>query len=80
MEKECSICLDNLEGAIVTLTCSHQYHGSCIENWFNSSIVQKDIWCRPCSQNGKFPCYRKTQKCMELIQPNDVITAYHNSE
>jgi len=46
----------------------------------NSSIVQKDIWCRPCSQNGKFPCYRKTQKCMELIQPNDVITAYHNSE
>ena len=45
-----------------------------------SKVVQKDIWCRPCSQNGRFPCYRKTQKCMDSIQPSDVITSYYGTE
>ena len=38
-----------------------------------SKIIKKDIWCRPCSQNGKFPCYRQAQLCMDLIKPSDVI-------
>ena len=41
-----------------------------------STIVEKDVWCRPCSQNGKFPCYRKSQKCMDSILPKDVVSAF----
>ncbi|NOZ03467.1 MAG: glycosyltransferase family 9 protein [FCB group bacterium] len=29
-----------------------------------------DLWCRPCSQNGKNPCYRKEQFCMTLLKPD----------
>ena len=42
-------------------------------NLANSIQVEKDIWCRPCSQNGKFPCYRSNQVCLDSIQPEDVI-------
>ena len=35
--------------------------------------IEKDLWCRPCSQNGSFPCYRKQQYCMDTIEPHDVI-------
>jgi len=38
-----------------------------------STNIETNVWCRPCSQNGKFPCYRKTQECMDSIVPNDVI-------
>ena len=41
-----------------------------------STIVEKDIWCRPCSQNGKFPCYRANQECMDSIFPKDVVSAF----
>ena len=44
----------------------------------DSKVIQKDIWCRPCSQNGKFPCYRKTQKCMINIRPRQVIEAFYS--
>ncbi|MBA65512.1 MAG: hypothetical protein CMG55_06905 [Candidatus Marinimicrobia bacterium] len=46
----------------------------------NSIEIEKDIWCRPCSQNGKFPCYRKTQLCMDLIKPSDVIESILKAE
>ena len=38
-----------------------------------SGNVERDLWCRPCSQNGKNPCYRSSQNCMESISVNDVI-------
>ena len=38
-----------------------------------STVIEKDIWCRPCSQNGSFPCYREQQFCMDSIEPHDVI-------
>jgi len=38
-----------------------------------STNIETDVWCRPCSQNGKLPCYRKTQVCLDSIVPNDVI-------
>ena len=38
-----------------------------------STNIQKSIWCRPCSQNGKRPCYRKTQICMDSVSTSDVI-------
>ena len=35
--------------------------------------IETDIWCRPCSQNGKQKCYRTRQYCMELIS-TDMVT------
>ena len=39
----------------------------------NSRNIEKNLWCRPCSQNGKRPCYRKNQVCMDSISVADVI-------
>jgi len=38
-------------------------------------IEDKNLWCRPCSQNGSIPCYRKEQYCMTGIQPEQVFSA-----
>ena len=35
--------------------------------------IETNIWCRPCSQNGKQKCYRTRQYCMELIS-TDMVT------
>ena len=35
----------------------------------------KDIWCRPCSQNGKSPCYREKQFCLDSIDSVDIINS-----
>ncbi len=32
-------------------------------------IENKEIWCRPCSQNGKRKCYRDEQYCMTTLSP-----------
>ena len=37
------------------------------------NIFNNDVWCRPCSQNGSFPCYRKTQYCMKNINTNEIL-------
>ena len=34
-----------------------------------SIVIERNIFCRPCSQNGKFPCYRSNQECMDSIHP-----------
>ena len=39
----------------------------------NSRNIEMNLWCRPCSQNGKRPCYRKKQVCMDSISVADVI-------
>ena len=38
-----------------------------------SKNIQKDLWCRPCSQNGSNPCYRNSQLCMDTISSSDVF-------
>ena len=39
-----------------------------------SHIVENNnLWCRPCSQNGSLPCYRKEQYCMTDIEPDNVM-------
>ena len=40
-----------------------------------SNNIETDIWCRPCSQNGKNLCYRSKQYCMDLISPSAVSNA-----
>ena len=44
-------------------------------NLEKSINIEKDIWCRPCSQNGKKKCYRKSQVCMDLITTEDVLNS-----
>lgn len=40
-----------------------------------SSTIEKDLWCRPCSQNGNRPCYRKSQVCMDNIHVDDLLNS-----
>lgn len=30
---ECAICLEEKEGFIATLSCGHEYHYKCVQNW-----------------------------------------------
>ena len=46
-------------------------------NLSNSVQIEKDIWCRPCSQNGKSPCYRNNQVCLDSIEPEDVLKSIY---
>ena len=42
----------------------------------NSHIIKPaNLWCRPCSQNGSFPCYRKKQYCLSGVNENIVLKA-----
>ena len=40
-----------------------------------SKNIETDLWCRPCSQNGKQECFRSSQYCMDLIPSNRVINS-----
>ncbi|RKY52364.1 MAG: hypothetical protein DRP89_07805 [Candidatus Neomarinimicrobiota bacterium] len=40
-----------------------------------SVTLQKDVWCRPCSQKGDRRCYRKKQYCMEEISSDEIFKA-----
>ena len=39
----------------------------------DSINIESEIWCRPCSQNGKSECYRSIQYCMDGIPNNKVV-------
>lgn len=41
----------------------------------STTIENGELWCRPCSQNGKNPCFRKEQYCMTSITPDLVRTS-----
>ena len=46
----------------------------------NSKIFEKNnLWCRPCSQNGKRPCIRKEQYCLTGININDIAGTFQRS-
>lgn len=42
-----------------------------------SQILEKKIWCRPCSKNGQAPCIRSQRWCLSLIHPEEAIAAFH---
>ena len=45
-----------------------------------SNIIEnKSLWCRPCSQNGSRPCYRKEQYCMSEIDSEKVFEHVNSS-
>jgi ADP-heptose:LPS heptosyltransferase len=39
----------------------------------SSKNIETDLWCRPCSQNGKNSCYRSSQHCMNLISSETAV-------
>tara|TARA_B100000965_G_scaffold110281_1_gene91071 strand:- start:446 stop:1453 length:1008 start_codon:yes stop_codon:yes gene_type:complete len=41
----------------------------------DSINIETNVWCRPCSQNGKQKCYRSSQYCMDFISPNEVASS-----
>ncbi|MFL3025339.1 MAG: glycosyltransferase family 9 protein [Candidatus Neomarinimicrobiota bacterium] len=38
-------------------------------------VEDKNLWCRPCSQNGSIPCFRNEQYCMTNINIETVMNA-----
>jgi lipopolysaccharide heptosyltransferase II len=38
----------------------------------DSRVLETDLWCRPCSQNGKRRCYRSRQYCITNISVDKV--------
>ena len=44
----------------------------------SKEIHSPDIWCKPCSINGSFPCYRKRQYCMTEIDDEEILKAIKN--
>ena len=44
----------------------------------SKEIHSSDIWCKPCSINGSFPCYRKRQYCMTEIDDEELFKVIKN--
>ena len=40
-----------------------------------SMTLQKNFWCRPCSQRGNRRCYRKKRYCIEDITVDEIVDA-----
>jgi heptosyltransferase-2 len=40
-----------------------------------SKVIQRDLNCRPCSRNGKRPCWRFDQACLAQITAEQVLTS-----
>jgi len=53
--------------AILGPTSREMGGGTFLQN--SITIENNDLWCRPCSQNGKQLCFRKEQYCMTSISP-----------
>jgi heptosyltransferase II len=49
--------------------------GAGVFNKKSVTVEDTNLWCRPCSQNGSIPCYRKKQYCMTNIDVEDVMSA-----
>lgn len=43
---------------------------------YGSRVIEKNIWCRPCSQKGDRRCYRKKQYCLE-IRPEQIFDTFN---
>ena len=43
-----------------------------------TSVPSGNLWCKPCSINGSFSCYRKRQYCMTEIDDGEILRAIKN--
>jgi len=47
----------------------------------NSIVIDNDeVWCRPCSQNGKRPCYRSEQFCRTTINADSIYSKIKHAQ
>jgi len=47
----------------------------------NSIVIENDeVWCRPCSQNGKRPCYRSEQFCRTTINADSIYSKIKHAQ
>ncbi len=53
--------------AITILGPTSQETGAGVYLPHSRAACVENLWCRPCSQNGSFPCYRSEQFCMTGI-------------
>jgi heptosyltransferase II len=47
----------------------------CLPYHPKSIVLEKDLWCRPCSKNGQAPCIRKERYCLTEITPELALDA-----
>lgn len=47
----------------------------CLPFHRRSVILEKDLWCRPCSKNGQAPCIRAKRYCLTDITPDEAFSA-----
>lgn len=40
-----------------------------------SQVLERTLWCRPCSKNGEAPCIRSQRWCLNLITPDSALSA-----
>jgi heptosyltransferase-2 len=40
-----------------------------------SRVVERALFCRPCSRNGRRPCFRGDQACLAHLPPREVLAA-----
>lgn len=61
--------------ALTILGPTSRETGAGIYNEESQIVEESKLWCRPCSQNGSLPCYRKKQYCISEIKVDRVIRA-----
>lgn len=47
----------------------------CLPFQAKSIVLEKKLWCRPCSKNGQAPCIRKERYCLTDITPDAAFDA-----
>ena len=47
----------------------------CLPYHPKSIVLEKEMWCRPCSKNGQSPCIRKERFCLTEITPQRALEA-----
>jgi ADP-heptose:LPS heptosyltransferase len=46
----------------------------CIPFQKKSIVLERSLWCRPCSKNGQAPCIRLKRYCLAEITPEMVFS------
>jgi ADP-heptose:LPS heptosyltransferase len=81
---QCRICITNDTGAghiseafgipvLAIFGPTSEYFGFRPHLKKSRVISNEKLWCRPCSADGKKPCFRKEQYCMTEITPDSVF-------
>lgn len=77
---DCSICLDEItkQTGVVTLSCSHNFHFRCIDEWFYKQLCESQHQTCPCCRNEG----NELDRCAfeEVEEEDDDEESYADSE